>query len=235
MSNEELVRLYQEGNKSALDELVENNKKIIYKLASKFYVKRINSIDITDLQQEGFIGLMTAAKKYDFNNPKKATFITYAVYWIYQKMQRFVKTKNTSDEVSLNTPASEEGGSELINYIEGVDYGFENVEDKLYNEQLHRELEEVMARYNTLMEREILKFRYGWNNYKCMSCGQIGEIYNVTGSRINNIEHTALGKIRRSPWGAEKAKELYIQKRRQSVHSIPGTIESMSFAARYLL
>lgn len=234
MSNEELVQLYQAGNKGALDKLVELNRGMVYKLANRFYTEETNSIDKEDLEQEGFMGLMAAANKYKFNIEKPCKFSTYAVYWIYHKMNRFIKGKNTNEETSLNIPTSGDGDMELMDCIEGVDYGFENVEDKLYNEQLHRELEEVMARYNTLREREILKFRHGWDNYKCMTCSQIGEIYNVTRSKINNIEHTALGKIRRSSWGAAKAKELYIQKRRQSVHSIPGTIESMSFADRYL-
>ncbi|EDK34971.1 sigma-70 family RNA polymerase sigma factor [Clostridium kluyveri] len=235
MSNEELVQLYQAGNKGALDKLIELNKGIVYKFANRFYTEKTNSIDKEDLKQEGFMGLMVAADKYKFNIEKPCKFSTYAVYWIYHKMNRFIKSKNTNEETSLNIPNSSDGDIEFMDCIEGVDYGFENVEDKIYNEQLHRELEEVMARYNTLKEREILKFRYGWDNYKCMTCGQIGEIYNVTRSKINNIEHTALGKIRRSSWGAAKAKEMYIQKRRQSVHSISGTIESMSFAARYLL
>ncbi|MFL0198126.1 sigma-70 family RNA polymerase sigma factor [Clostridium sp. WILCCON 0269] len=235
MTNEELVQLYQSGNIQALNKVVELNKGIVYKLANKFYTEKTNSIDKEDLEQEGFIGLITAADKYKFNIEKPCKFITYAVYWIYQKMNRFMKSNNTNEETSLNIPIGDDEDIELMDYIEGVDYSFENVEDKIYNEQLHKELEEVMSEYNTLKEREILKLRYGWDNCKCMTCGQIGEVYNVTRSMINNIEHTALGKIRRSPWGAAKAKEVYIQKRRQSVHSIPGTIERMSFAARYLL
>ena len=37
MTNEELIVLYQQGDKRALDELLEKNDKLIYKVASKFY------------------------------------------------------------------------------------------------------------------------------------------------------------------------------------------------------
>ena len=37
MTNEELVVLYQRGDKKALDKLLKNNDGLIYKVASKFY------------------------------------------------------------------------------------------------------------------------------------------------------------------------------------------------------
>ncbi|MFL0198945.1 sigma factor-like helix-turn-helix DNA-binding protein, partial [Clostridium sp. WILCCON 0269] len=90
-----------------------------------------------------------------------------------------------------------------------------------------------MNKYNTLREREILKLRYGWDNCKCMTCQQLGEMHNVTKVTINNIECTALEKMRKSPWGARKAEELYIQKREESSHSIHWAIETMNFADKY--
>lgn len=50
MTNEELV-FYQQGDKQALDSLIEQNKGIIYKLVNRFYVEKTNSIDIDDLEQ----------------------------------------------------------------------------------------------------------------------------------------------------------------------------------------
>lgn len=71
MSNEELVKLYQEGNKEALKELIEQNRGIIFKMANKFYIGQTNSISVEDLEQEGYIGLMIAAQKYKFDKEKK--------------------------------------------------------------------------------------------------------------------------------------------------------------------
>ena len=234
MTNEELVYLYQNGDKQALEKIIEQNKGIIYKLVNKFYVEKTNSIDKEDLEQEGFIGLITAADKYKLDIEKPCKFITYAVYWIYQKINRFMQNKNTNEETSLNTPTGEDEGKELMDYIEGVDYSYENVEDKIYNQQLHKDLEVVMEEYNTLKEREVLKLRYGFDNNKRMTFEELGEVYNVSRTMINNIENTALRKIRQAPWGVTKAKEFYIQKRKQSIYSISGVVESMSFAHRYL-
>lgn len=234
VDNEELVRLYQNGDQQALEKLIEKNRGIVCKIVNKFYVEGTSSIDRDDLEQEGYIGLITAAERYDFNNEKKAKFITFAVYWIYSKINRFVKRRNTSDEISLNIPAGDEGHSELLDFIEGVDYGFENIEDKLYYQQLKNEIEEVMEQNNTLNEREILKLHYGWDRGNCLSLNDLGDIFGITSERVRQIESKALRKIRSSSWGRNKAVELYAQKRYQSFKSIHGIVESISFAEKYL-
>lgn len=234
MTNEKLVQLYQQGDKQALDKLISNNTGIVYKLVNKFYVEGTNSIDREDLEQEGFIGLMIAAEKYDFNNPKKAKFTTYAIHWIYSKISRYTNQKNTNEETSLNNPIGADEENEILDTIEGVDYGFENVEEKLYIQKLHEELEEVMNNYNTLQEREILKLRYGWDNIKPMSLRETGEIFNISGARVRQVESKARRKLRNSPWGRNKAKELYVYKQNESIYSINKVMKSMNFAERYL-
>jgi RNA polymerase primary sigma factor len=61
-----------------------------------------------------------------------------------------------------------------------------------------------------------------------------GVFVNVANLLIGNNERTALGKIRRSPWGAKKAVELYGQKKNQSYNSISSNIKYISFAESYL-
>lgn len=233
MTNEELVQLYQQGDKQALEKLIEQNMGIIYKLANKFYVENTNSIDKEDLIQEGYIGLITAANKYrrDLENPTK--FITYAVYWIYQKMNRFINQKNTNNEISIYTPTNEDD-TELVDNIESDDYGFENVEERIYIQHLHEELEEVMLDNNSLRERKILKLHYGWDNTKCMTLSEIGEVFNISGSGIRQIEAGALRKIRKSPWGQAKAKSLYREKKYKCFDSFNGVIHTLDFKSRYL-
>lgn len=230
MPNEELVQLYQEGNKSSLDELVENNKLMVYKLANKFYVEGINSIDITDLHQEGFIGLMIAAKKYKLG---KAKFISYAVYWIYQKMNRYIHQKRTNEEISIYT-IQNNGNTELIDSIKDENNLYENIEDKIYNMQLREELENVMKENNTLMETEVLKLRHGWDNNKCATLVEIGEILSTSYETARNIESRALRKLRHSTWGRKKAQEYYKETFSNSRYSITDKIKAMDFESKYL-
>jgi len=233
MTNEELVYLYQQGDKKALQSLIEKNKGIINKLVNKFYVERTNSIDREDLEQEGVIGLITAANKYDFNNEKKAQFITYAVHWIYSMISRYIRQKNTNDETSINIPIGDDGDNELIDLIKSEDYSYENIEEKIYRQQLRQELDQVMNKYLTLKQREVLILHYGLDA-KPWTYDAIGELMGVSGSRIRDIERYSLRQLARTTWGVNKAKEFYINKIKSSHYRIDEAINIMNFADKYL-
>lgn len=87
ISNETLCNMYQNGNETALAALVEKNKKLVFKVAMTLR-RQFSRTNFTeeDLIQEGNIGLMKAAKK--FNNNFDTRFTTYAVYWIEQNIRR---------------------------------------------------------------------------------------------------------------------------------------------------
>ncbi|EGT3618938.1 MULTISPECIES: sigma-70 family RNA polymerase sigma factor [Clostridium] len=208
MTNEELVVLYQQGDKRALDELLENNDKLIYKIASKFYSDKTSSIEFDDLLQEGRIGFILACSKYDIEYIKKTKFITYAFYWIYQKIHRFITTYNTNEEISLNTPVSEENQDELINSIESNSDEIKDREEELYLSELRLELEEVMDKYNTLNEREILKLYYGWDTEE-LSIEQISDIFETSSSDIKNTKARAIRKLRGSQWFRNQYQRRY--------------------------
>lgn len=199
MTNEELVVLYQQGDKGALDKLLENNDKLIYKIASKFYSDKTSSIEFDDLLQEGRIGFILACSKYDVEYIKRTKFITYAFYWIYQKIHRFITRNNTNDEISLNTPVGEERKDELLDCVESHKNDIKDTEDKIYLSSLRLELEAVMDKYNTLNEREILKLYYGWDTEE-MDIYQIANIFETTSYNIKDIKKRAINKIRNSMW-----------------------------------
>lgn len=87
MTNEELVEHIQVGDEKEkyLQQLFEQNFAFIKKTASKYS----DRAELDDLIQEGYIGLHTAAMKY---NPECGVlFLTYAAYWIQQKMLRYLQ------------------------------------------------------------------------------------------------------------------------------------------------
>lgn len=224
MSNEELVILYQQGDKQALESLIDNNGGIIRKIANKFY--GINKlIEFDDLIQVGVIGLITAANKYDNNLEDKANFITYAFHYIKREIVSCVNGRSSREVgnikfngncVRLDTPLSGEEDLELIDTVESIDYGFENVEEKIYITQLREELEVAMKENNSLREREVLKLYYGWDSNKRFTYSEIGEIFNVSRNRAMQIEFSALRQLRQSEWGKDRAKE-YINSKLEEI------------------
>ncbi len=81
-SHEEEMELgykIQQGDKEALKKLILANLKFVVSIANKY---KNQDVPFLDLINQGNIGLLEAAKRY---NPSKGTkFITYAVWWIKQ-------------------------------------------------------------------------------------------------------------------------------------------------------
>ena len=75
----ELGRRIQQGDTTALRRLVEANLRFVVAYAKRY---RHSRVSLLDLINEGNIGLIQAAKKFD--PERNVKFITYAVWWIRQ-------------------------------------------------------------------------------------------------------------------------------------------------------
>ena len=74
---QQLARRVQDGDKEAFEHLVASNLSFVVKVASEY---RNLGLPLEDLLNEGNLGLIEAARRYD---PAKGTkFITYAIWWI---------------------------------------------------------------------------------------------------------------------------------------------------------
>jgi RNA polymerase primary sigma factor len=83
----ELGRCIVQGDEEALHELVEGNLRFVVQVALKY---QGHGLPLSDLINEGNIGLMHAASKFD---PERGTrFITYAVWWIRQAIMHALAT-----------------------------------------------------------------------------------------------------------------------------------------------
>lgn len=84
----ELSKRIQKGDKEARQKLIESNLKLVITIA-KAYV--ISGVPLIDLIQEGNLGLIHAAEKYD--HKKNVRFSTYANWWIKQAISRSLAKK----------------------------------------------------------------------------------------------------------------------------------------------
>ena len=84
----ELSKQIQNGNKNALHKLVNSNLRLVIKIAKTY---NRYDIPIMDVIQEGNLGLIHAAEKYDYR--KNVRFCTYAGWWIRQFVSRFIAKK----------------------------------------------------------------------------------------------------------------------------------------------
>ena len=83
----------EEIRTAAKNELVNRNLRYVVTVAKRYAVTT-TSMDILDLIQEGNLGLMIAANKFDVDLGFR--FTTYATHWIIQSVTRAIKAKDTS-------------------------------------------------------------------------------------------------------------------------------------------
>jgi RNA polymerase primary sigma factor len=85
----ELSARIRRGDRRAKDRLVEANMRLVINIAKNYHNPLV---PFEDLVQEGAIGLMTAAERYD---PGKGyRFSTYATHWIKQAISRAIDNKS---------------------------------------------------------------------------------------------------------------------------------------------
>jgi RNA polymerase primary sigma factor len=84
----ELSRRIQGGDERARTELIEANLRLVVKIARQFSSP---DVPLIDLIQEGNMGLIRAAAKYD--HARKVRFSTYASWWIKQAITRSLANK----------------------------------------------------------------------------------------------------------------------------------------------
>lgn len=85
---EQLIKQYKAGDKSAKDRLIVGNLRFVYSIA-KIYARDEN--EVIDYVNEGVIGLMTALEEFDIT--KGCKFLTYGVWYIRRQMNYYMLTK----------------------------------------------------------------------------------------------------------------------------------------------
>jgi RNA polymerase primary sigma factor len=79
----ELITRVQDGDDSAVDRLITSNLRFVVSIAQRY---RGRGLSYLELINEGNIGLLKAAQRFDVGN--NVRFISYAVWWIRQSIQK---------------------------------------------------------------------------------------------------------------------------------------------------
>lgn len=96
-----LARRIKEGDQNALDNLTKANLRFVVSVAKQY---QNQGLSLSDLINEGNVGLMKAARRFD--ETKGFKFISYAVWWIRQSILQAIVENSRIVRMPLNKVGS---------------------------------------------------------------------------------------------------------------------------------
>src|ERR1700751_5586210 len=93
----ELAKRIERGDLEAKSQLVNSNLRLVISNARKY---QGHELPLLDLIQEGILGLIRAAEKFDWRKGYK--FSTYATFWIRQAIQRALDNRSRSIRIPVH-------------------------------------------------------------------------------------------------------------------------------------
>jgi RNA polymerase primary sigma factor len=90
----DLAQAVERGDLEAKERLINSNLRLVVSNARRYMRQDLN---LLDLIQEGILGLIRAAEKFDYRKGFK--FSTYATFWIRQAIQRALESKERTIRV----------------------------------------------------------------------------------------------------------------------------------------
>lgn len=130
-SGEKICKAFQEIKKNK-EELVKANLRLIISLARKYSPK---GMFLSDLIQEGNIGLLKAIEKFDYRKGFK--FSTYATWWIRQSITRYLAENTRTIRVPVHIIETIYKVSKIISTKFYQEYGRDPTLDELAKETGH--------------------------------------------------------------------------------------------------
>ena len=213
----ELAQRIRKGDQRALEKLTRANLRFVVSVAKQY---QNQGLSLPDLINEGNLGLIKAAEKFDETRGFK--FISYAVWWIRQSILQALAEQSRIVRLPLNQVGSlnkmidvpKDKISDTLRvsgrhvsvdapFVEGEDNSLLDVlpnddspcaDRGLVNESLNTEIERALATLTT-REREIIKSFFGIGCQE-MTLEEIGERFGLTRERVRQIKEKAIRRLK---------------------------------------
>ena len=109
----ELAQRIRKGDRKALDRLTKANLRFVVSVAKQY---QNQGLSLSDLINEGNLGLIKAAEKFDETRGFK--FISYAVWWIRQSILQAIAEQSRIVRLPLNQVGSVNKINRMLNKFE---------------------------------------------------------------------------------------------------------------------
>ena len=201
MSNEQLCIAALDGDTEARNALVENNLRFIKRSSYEMWSaqRELNAalgIEISDLVQEGSLGLLDCIPGYDPDTGNK--FLTYAASVIRNAMVDYIRrwnptfeAKNLGSIIRLDDVVKDEnkGRHEFI-----ADSRVKNPEQIYIAKETHEEIHTALQRIDR-RERAYLWYRFGFEDDIYHPLNETAKHFHLSESRAKSTEALALDNV----------------------------------------
>lgn len=166
-----LTERASKGDKKAINELVEKNLRFVVSVAKKY---ASSQTPIEDLINEGNIGLMIAAEKFDPNTGFK--FISYAVWWI----RKIIMEHLSKHGRLVRLPANK------INSLSKLDKEISELEQKFGRTICVQEAIDIFNKNNQLDKKTLKKKNEEYELLDLLSSYYVDSLDNNTNNNESN-------------------------------------------------
>lgn len=186
-----LERMHR-GDKSARNELVEHNLRLVAHIIKKYYS---SSAEQDDLISIGTIGLIKAVNTFD--SSKGIRLSSYAARCIENEVLMYFRSaKKNAQDVSINEPidTDKDGNAlTLMDIMAADDNILDNIDYKIKSEQLRTYIAEVL----TPREQTIIRLRYGLDGNEPLTQREVAQRLGISRSYVSRIEKKSLAALHR--------------------------------------
>lgn len=199
-----LARKLQSGDTFARKKMIEANLRLVVKIAHRY---RHRGISLSDLIEEGNLGLIRAVGKFD---PERGfRFSTYATWWIRQAIDRAIM--NQARMVRLPIHILKDINSyfrvvkEFTSKTMDFDHAFietlpdESAEDPVDQLEQERLKDYILSWLKQLPQKykEVIVRRFGLLGHEPATLEVVGVEVGITRERVRQIQTEALKRLRR--------------------------------------
>lgn len=201
-NNEELIKLYSTTkDEMYLISIFENNKNFIHycrrqvlkrlSAANKTIItEKVVGLDINDVIQAGFLGLIEAINKFD--SEKGVKLLTYASYYIMFEMMQCLKRE-------MNYKFS----------TQSLEYD-SDLEIDSYDILMKYDIENMIKNSLEPLEQKVTMLHYGFNDGTEYSTDEINKRLNICNAKY--VIQRSLKKLRNTETAQEYKKQFYEEK-----------------------
>ena len=202
MSNEELVAAIQTGQTELIPQLWNNVEKLISWRANRFLAalsasNQCHGIEVGDLINSSYFAVLAAINSYDSEKSLFSTWLLKYLKSVFAEVCGYRTERQRRDPlryaVSIDTPLGDADSDTIGDLFAdpSAEMMFQNTEEAVFREQLHRALDDTISKLPDL-QATVIRSHY-WEQ---QTLEEIGVALGKSTERIRQLEQKAIRTMR---------------------------------------